>query len=147
MTTTSLEYFHLWGLPKLLLVPQPLNQIQLVGRSGHDVDLHTLSDGTPLSRLRLYQDGENRAGESASSVFMLNAWGTLAASFHERVRRGDTLFVQGRLHIRTFHQGGTQHFRPEVHLSSFHILERTHRRPVSAASVTPSLAKKTSQSS
>ncbi|MFK8162641.1 MAG: single-stranded DNA-binding protein [Lewinella sp.] len=113
----------------------PLNQIQLVGRAGHDVDLHSLSDGTPLSRLRLYQDGEDRSGTPVSSAFMLNAWGTLAESFHERVRRGDTLFVQGRLHIRSFRQGGTQHFRPEIHLSTFYILERTHRRPITSASL------------
>jgi single-strand DNA-binding protein len=112
-------------------VSPSLNQIQLVGRAGHDVDLHTLSDGTPLSRLRLYQDGENRTGEPSTSTFMLNAWGSLAESFHERVRRGDALFVQGRLHIRTFRQGGVQHFRPEVHLASFLILERTHRHPIS----------------
>ena len=121
-----------------------LNQIQLVGRAGHDVDLHTLSDGTPLSRLRLYQDGENRAGEYTASVFMLNAWGSLAASFHERVRRGDSLFIQGRLHIRTFRQGGVQHFRPEVHLASFLILERTHRHPVSIPSANPLTTKETS---
>ncbi|WP_071596762.1 single-stranded DNA-binding protein [Neolewinella persica] len=128
-------------------MPFSLNQIQLVGRAGHDVDLHTLSDGTPLSRLRLYQDGENRAGEPASSVFMLNAWGTLAASFHERVRRGDTLFVQGRLHIRSFHEGGAQHFRPEVHVSTFYIMERTHRRPVNTSSANHLRPKKTSSSS
>jgi single-strand DNA-binding protein len=120
-----------------------LNQIQLVGRAGHDVDLHTLSDGTPLSRLRLYQDGENRAGEPAASVFILNAWGSLATSFHERVRRGDSLFIQGRLHIRTFNQGGIQHFRPEVHLASFYILERTHRRPVNAPAANSLMTKET----
>lgn len=125
-------------------MPLPLNQIQLVGRAGHDVDLHALSDGTPLARLRLYQDGHNRSGDSSSSVFMLNAWGTLATSFHERVRRGDSIMVQGRLHIRTFQQGGVQHFRPEVHLSAFFILERTHRRPVGGPEASPGGSKKTS---
>lgn len=130
--------------PNTMPVSLPLNQIQLVGRAGHDVDLHALSDGTPLSRLRLYQDGENRSGEPASSVFMLNAWGTLATTFYERVRRGDTIMVQGRLHIRTFQQGGVQHFRPEVHLAAFYILERTHRRPAGVPATSSIGAKKTS---
>lgn len=100
------------------------NQVQLVGRAGHDVDLHALTDGTPLARLRLYQDGQNHAGESITTFFSLTAWGTLADAFYQRVKRGDLLFVQGRLRIRAFRQGGVMQYRPEIHLDSFHLIQQ-----------------------
>gem|GEM_PF-3018231 len=100
------------------------NQVQLSGRAGHDAELHLLTDGTPLARLRLYQTVVNHAGESTSACFILTAWNSLAEAIHRKVRRNDRLLVQGKLRIRSFRQDGTLQLRPEIHLESFHVLQR-----------------------
>lgn len=104
------------------------NQIQLAGRAGHDVELYQLTDGTPVARLRLYQSIVNHAGDASTTCFSLTAWNSLAEAFHRKVRRNDRLFIQGKLRIRSFRQDGTTHLRPEIHLDSFHVLERSGRK-------------------
>lgn len=108
------------------------NQVQLAGRAGHDAELYQLTDGTPVARLRLYQSVVNHAGESTTTCFMLTAWNSLAEAFHRKVRRNDQLFVQGKLRIRSFRQDGATHLRPEIHLDSFHVLQRTGRNDTTA---------------
>lgn len=100
------------------------NQVQLAGRAGHDADLYTLTDGTPLARLKLYQDAHHQAGETTATAFSISAWGPLAQAMYERVKRGDLLFVQGRLRIRSFRQSGVQQYRPEIHVESFHLMQQ-----------------------
>ncbi len=100
------------------------NLVQLAGRIGLQAPLYFLSDGTPFVRLRLYQDEVDGSGRSVSHSFSITAWGKLAEALHQKVRRGDRLFVQGKLRVLTYQQPGGKQLRPEVQLTSFHVLER-----------------------
>ncbi|MEL7161790.1 MAG: single-stranded DNA-binding protein [Bacteroidota bacterium] len=108
-------------------MPFTLNQVQLIGRAGTDATLHRMTDGTYVSRLRLYlppREGGPPEG------FQLVAWASVAQSLHARVRRNDRLLVRGRLRNRTFHRGGVTHLRTEIHLESFcHLAAPPDRRP------------------
>lgn len=101
------------------------NQVQLAGRAGHPPELFTLSDGTMMARLRVYQSVIDHAGERSSMSFAIVAWGAVAESLHRSVRRNDHLFLIGKLRIRSWKQKEVNHLRPEVHLESFHLLRRT----------------------
>ncbi|TXF88136.1 single-stranded DNA-binding protein [Neolewinella aurantiaca] len=105
-------------------MPNPHNQIQLTGRAGHSPEVFTMTDGTMMARLRLYQSATNRSGERSSTAFSIVAWGSMAESLHRKVRRGDNLFVTGQLRIRTWKQEGINHVRPEIHLGSYLLLQR-----------------------
>lgn len=106
-------------------MPLTHNQVQLTGRAGHAPELFTMTDGTMMVRLRLYQSVTNHSGERSSMSFSLIAWGSLAESLHRNVQRGAHLFVFGKLRIRTWKQEGVNHLRPEIHLDSYHLLQRS----------------------
>lgn len=109
-------------------MPHAHNQVQLTGRAGHSPELFSLTDGTMMARLRLYQSVTNHAGERASMSFSIVAWGDLAESLHRNVCRGNHLFILGKLRIRTWKQGGVNHIRPEIHLDSYHLLHRPNKQ-------------------
>ncbi len=109
-------------------MPHVHNQIKLTGRAGHPPELFTMTDGTMMARLRLYQSVTNHCGERSSMAFSLVAWGSLAEALHRSVRRGDNLFILGKLRIRTWKQEGVNHLRPEIHLDSYHLLQRPSTR-------------------
>lgn len=134
-------------------MPHLHNSVQLIGRAGAAVDLLRLTDGTYRGTLRLYQDTPERGSTSAShptdrkqhatdqnirtpQVHTLVAWNATAQRFHERVRRGDTVLVQGRLHNRKFLLDGQTHVRTEVHVDQFTLLSR---RPAASAAAGRSL--------
>lgn len=103
-------------------MPSSWNQVQLVGRAGHDPELFFLTDGTPITRLRLYVAPEPDRREESPEAFQLVAWGPVAEALCARVGRGQTLFVQGRLGNRSFRREGITHLRTEIHLTAFHHL-------------------------
>lgn len=100
------------------------NQVQLTGRAGHVPELFTMTDGTMMARLRLYQSSVNHSGVRISTAFSLVAWGSLAESLLRDVQRGGALFVTGELRIRTWKQAGMNQLRPEIHLSSYLLLHQ-----------------------
>lgn len=98
------------------------NQTQLTGRAGHDPELHYLTDGTAVLRLRLYQDYNKKEPGEATPSFYLVAWGGLAETFYQKVKRGSELFVQGKLRNRFLEFEGRKILRTEVHLDHFLLL-------------------------
>ncbi len=103
-------------------MPLSWNQVQLVGRAGHDPELFFLTDGTPVTRLRIYVAAEPDRREAGPEAFQLVAWGSTAEALCARVSRGQAIFVQGRLSNRSFRREGITHLRTEIHLTAFHHL-------------------------
>ena len=103
------------------------NQVQLIGRAGHQPALNHLSDTSLRATLRLYQDGLATASGRSSQVHHLVAWTGVARQLGERVRRGDRLLVQGKLLYRRFVTEGVTHVRAEIHVSHFEVMAgKTH---------------------
>ena len=102
------------------------NHVQLIGRAGHDPQLLTLTDGTLRASLRLYlrpsSTSDNLSLGCSNHAYRLVAWNSLAARLDERVKRGDTVLVQGRLMNRTRQVGEHTHIRTEIHLTEFRLL-------------------------
>ncbi|CAH1000269.1 Single-stranded DNA-binding protein [Neolewinella maritima] len=98
------------------------NHIQLIGRVGHDPELVSLTDGTPRANLRIYQDAAASEQPNETQVHTLIGWHNLAHQLQARVRRGDTVLVQGRLVNRKLLVNGHVLIKSEVHLSEFRVL-------------------------
>ncbi len=98
------------------------NQVQLIGRAGHDVELLTLTDGSHRATLRLYQNHCTTAAADDRQIHSLIAWNSLATQLEAKVRRGDQLLVQGRLLHRKLELGGQAFMKSEIHLSCFTVL-------------------------
>ncbi len=99
------------------------NQIQLVGRAGHDPEGLLLSDGTHRSTLRLYQNNRTIGKRQEPQVHHLVAWSGVARRLQASVRRGNRILVQGKLLYRKFECRGMTHVRPEIHVDHFAVLD------------------------
>lgn len=101
------------------------NQVLLNGRVGEDPELHILTDGTPITRIRLYvrSDDREEAQLGEDQCFRIVVWGKLAEECCKQVSRGQRLFVQGHLRNRKFKREGQTHLRTEIHVSQFQRIQ------------------------
>ena len=113
-----------------------LNQIQLIGRAGHDPECFTLSDGTRRVRLRLYQDSRADPGNDDTLVHTLVGWDRTADQLYAAIGRGDRVFVQGSLTYRKFTCQGQTQVRSEIHVRQFAVLDRSRKTIVTSFSAT-----------
>ena len=124
----------------LNLMAPYLNQIQLIGRAGHDPECLTLSDGTRRVRFRLYQNRGTDPGNDAPLVHTLVGWDRTADQLYAAIGRGDRVFVQGSLTYRKFTCQGQTQVRSEIHVRQFAVLDRSRTTvvpPVSATAAEP----------
>lgn len=99
------------------------NQVQLIGRAGHEVELIHLTDGGRRATLRLYQKTRRGYGASLGTEgFTLIAWDKVAERLAEQVRRGDRIIVQGKLVNRQLRADGRQVEKTEIHLHYFSLM-------------------------
>ena len=101
-----------------------LNQIQLIGRAGHDPECYTLTDGSRRARLRLYQNTGTDASEDSTQVHNLVGWDRIADQLYAAIGRGDRVFVQGSLAYRKFPWNGQTQVRSEILVKQFAVLDR-----------------------
>jgi single-strand DNA-binding protein len=103
-----------------------LNKIFLIGRLVQDVDFKIAPTGTPLAILniatnRVYKDRNNQT-QKETEYHKVIAWGKLAETCRDYLSKGRLLFVEGRLHYRTWlSQDGTKRTEacPDEELEAF----------------------------
>jgi single-strand DNA-binding protein len=115
-----------------------VNKAMLVGRLGADPELrYVAADADPIkgrasARLRLAtnrtitgNDGQRRELTDWHDVVV---WGKQAEAVAEHTRKGALLFVEGRLHTRSWEQDGHRHERQEVVAEQVQFLSRAPER-------------------
>lgn len=86
-----------------------VNQIILVGNVGRDPDVRTTAAGTKVARLSLATSRRApRDGgfEERTEWHRLTLWGQLAQLAEDYIRKGDRLYVNGRLEYGSFEKNG-----------------------------------------
>ena len=93
-----------------------LNKVTLIGNTGGDPDVRTTPSGTRIARVSLAtrRSFKDRSGQQQERTqwHRLNFFGRLADVVEQRVRKGDRLYVEGRLEYsqtRDEH-GGTRYW-------------------------------------
>jgi len=78
-----------------------INKIILIGNATRDAELRQTKSGKPVSNIRL---ATNRmtGGEERSQFHTVICWDKLAETTGAYVKKGDPLYVEGRLEYRTF---------------------------------------------
>ncbi len=81
-----------------------LNKAMLIGRLGEDPEIRYTPSGRPVATFsvgatRSWQTPDGRRHRE-TEWFRVVAWGNLAEICHQRLRKGDRVFVEGRLHNR-----------------------------------------------
>src|SRR5215213_9072186 len=78
-----------------------VNKVILIGNATRDAELRHSQTGKPASNLRL---ATNRSvkGEEETQFHTIVCWDRLAETTAEYVKKGDPLYVEGRLQYRSF---------------------------------------------
>ena len=89
-----------------------INKVILLGNTGKDPEYKTLQDGTPVAKLTLattetfrLKNGETQTKTEWHTII---AWRGLATLVNDFVRKGSLLYVEGKLHNRTFEDAAGQ---------------------------------------
>ena len=86
-----------------------INKIILVGNVGRDPDIQTTQAGTKVAHLSLATSRRiprNGAVEERTDWHRLTVWDRLADLVEDYVRKGDRLYVEGRMEYDSFEREG-----------------------------------------
>ncbi len=96
-----------------------LNKVLIIGRLGQDPEMRYTPSGRPLTKFQLAAnrtwttaDGEKK---SETEWFNIVAWGKLAEICNQYLKKGQQVYVEGRLHTRRWQDDdGSNHSSVEV---------------------------------
>lgn len=96
-----------------------LNRVMLIGNAGRDAELRYLANGTAQASFSLAvsrnQRGPDGEWKSETDWFNVVAWKDLAERLPQTVAKGQQVYVEGRLSIRSWDgDDGKKHYRTEV---------------------------------
>jgi single-strand DNA-binding protein len=96
-----------------------LNKVLLIGRLGQDPEMRYTPSGRPLTKFQLAAnrswttaDGEKK---TETEWFNIVAWGKLAEICNQYLKKGQLVYIEGRLHTRQWKDDqGANHSSVEV---------------------------------
>ncbi len=96
-----------------------LNKVMIIGRLGRDPEMRYTPNGRPVTafsvavnRTWVAGDGDRR---EETEWFNVVAWGNLAEICKQHLRKGQTVYVEGRLQTRGWEDpDGKKHYRTEI---------------------------------
>ncbi|MCI0432198.1 MAG: single-stranded DNA-binding protein [Gemmatimonadetes bacterium] len=115
-----------------------INKVILVGNAGRDPDVQTTSGGTRVAHLslatsrRFQRDGTT---EERTEWHRLTLWDRLAELAEEYVRKGDRLYVEGRIEYGSFEKNGITIPTAEIRVHEMVMLGPPGPRAVTADDV------------
>jgi single-strand DNA-binding protein len=119
-----------------------LNKVMLIGNLGRDPEMRYTPSGKPVtafsvavSRSWTTSEGERR---EETEWFNIVAWGDLAERTNKYLRKGDRLYIDGRLQTRSWESpDGQKHSRTEVVANELLMLDGRPREDESAQGEVP----------
>lgn len=102
-----------------------VNKIILVGHVGRDPEVRDTSSGTRVANLSLATNHRMGAGpdaEERTNWHRLTLWNRLAQLAEEYVRKGDRIYVEGRLEYDSYERDGVTIPTAEVSVKEIVLL-------------------------
>lgn len=115
-----------------------INKIILVGNVGRDPDVQTTATGAKVAHVslatsrRFARDG---SVEERTEWHRLTLWDRLAQLAEDYIRKGDRLYVEGRMEYDSFERNGVTIPTSEVHVRELVLLGAPHARVAEAEDV------------
>ena len=118
-----------------------LNKVQLIGRLGSDPELKTTEGGVSLCSFSLatnesYKDQSGNLVERAEWHRCV-AWRKGAEVLAQYVRKGQLLYVEGKLETRKYEKDGQDHYSTQIVVNEFVMLTSKGDREQSASTGEP----------
>ena len=97
-----------------------LNKVMLIGNVGNDPDVRTTSSGTPIANMSLattrkWKDGSGEQKEK-TEWHRLTVWGKLVDVVERYVKKGDRLYVEGRIEYSESESDGQKKYWTNVNV-------------------------------
>jgi single-strand DNA-binding protein len=96
-----------------------LNKVMIIGRLGRDPEMRYTPNGRPVTAFSVAVNRSWVAGDGdkreETEWFNVVAWGNLAEICKQHLRKGQTVYVEGRLQTRGWEDAeGKKHYRTEI---------------------------------
>jgi len=106
-----------------------LNKVMLIGNVGNDPDVRTTSSGTPIANMSLattrkWKDGSGEQKEK-TEWHRLTVWGKLVDVVERYVKKGDRLYVEGRIEYSETESDGQKKYWTNVNVFEMVMLGST----------------------
>ncbi len=95
-----------------------LNKVMIIGNLGHDPEMRYTPSGKPLTKFRVATNRSwttaNGEEQTETEWFNVVAWGKLAEICNQYLKKGERVYIEGRLHTRHWtdeegnHQSATE---------------------------------------
>jgi single-strand DNA-binding protein len=103
-----------------------LNKVILIGRVGSDIELKTIGNDTKVVNLTLAtsESFKNKQGEKITNTewHNLKSFGTLAGIFSQYVKKGDLIYVEGKITTETWEKEGIKHYKTVININELKML-------------------------
>jgi single-strand DNA-binding protein len=102
-----------------------INKIILVGNIGRDPDVQTTASGAKVAHVSLATSrrfAREGATEERTEWHRLTLWDRLAQLAEDYVRKGDRVYVEGRMEYDSFERNGVTIPTAEVHVRELVLL-------------------------
>jgi single-strand DNA-binding protein len=104
-----------------------LNRVQLIGRLGGDPELRYTTAGLPVATFSLATNrqwpGKDGSLQEETEWHTVVAWDKLAQICSEHLTKGRLIFIEGRIHTRSWENNGQKQYKTEIVASDMLILE------------------------
>lgn len=111
-----------------------LNKVMLIGNLGRDPEVRTLESGNKVASFKLattekYKDksGERKEQTEWHSV---SCWGKLADIVEQYVKKGNAVYVEGKIRTRSYEKDGETRYMTEILADSLQMLGGRREEPV-----------------
>ena len=116
-----------------------LNRVQIIGNVGKTPEMKFTAAGKALTTFSVAVNHTHRDATTGQPVeetewFNCVCWDKPAETANSYIQKGGLLYVEGRLKTRTWEQDGTRHYKTELVVSDFKLLDR---RPSATADTGP----------
>jgi single-strand DNA-binding protein len=111
-----------------------LNKVMIIGNLGGDPEMRFTPSGNPVTTFsvatnRVFNSGEGERKEE-TEWFSVVTWSRLAENCNRFLTKGQRIYVEGRLHTRSWDgQDGQKHSRVEVIANNVIFLDRKSAGP------------------
>jgi len=109
-----------------------INKVTLIGHAGNDPEVRTLDTGAVVARVSLatnesYKDKEGN-WQTTTEWHNLILWRDLAERARDNVKKGSTLYVDGKIQSRKYtDRDGVEKSITDIVVNSFRVLDKKER--------------------
>src|SRR5436305_3585847 len=104
-----------------------LNRVQLIGRLGGDPELRYTTAGLPVATFSLATNrqwpGKDGSLQEETEWHTIVAWDKLAQICSEHLTKGRLVFIEGRIHTRSWENNGQKQYKTEIVAGDMLILD------------------------